>query len=150
MTEREDSWALLVSIRPEFAAKIFQGTKRVELRRVRPRVEEGHGVLVYVSSPTKELQGAFEVRDVVEAPPKRLWREVGSHAGITREEFEAYFEGADTGYAIRIKRAWEFDRPQTLTSLRRRMPKFAPPQSYHYLDKAKAAVLLGKAKLANA
>lgn len=149
MVKLTDGWALLLSIRPEFAIKIFQGTKRVELRRVKPRVSQGHGVLVYVSSPAKELKGAFEVKDVLEAAPSQLWRTVGSESGITREEFESYFEGAETGYAIRIQRAWEFDQPQSLTSLRRRLPKFAPPQSYHYLDKAKAAALMGNAMEAN-
>lgn len=149
MSKHDDSWTLLVSIRPEFAAKIFRGTKRVELRRVRPRVESGHGVLVYASSPAKELKGAFEVQDVVEAPPKRLWKEVGRQSGITRKEFEAYFEGAETGYGIRIKRAWEFKKPQSLTSIKRRMPKFSPPQSYHYLNRAMAELLLRRVGIVN-
>lgn len=145
MSKHEEPWALLLSIRPEFATKIFHGTKRVELRRVRPRLKKGHGVLVYVSSPAKELQGAFEVQEVVEGSPQQLWRQVGSQSGVTRAEFDAYFEGATTAYGIRIRRVWELDRPQSLTSLRRRLPKFAPPQSYQYIDNSTATALLGQA-----
>ena len=57
--------ALLLSIHPEYAEKIFDGTKRVELRRVRPRLQNGDLVIVYVSSPVKAVCGAFRVDNVV-------------------------------------------------------------------------------------
>ena len=41
---------------------IFAGSKTVELRRVCPKISSGDLALVYVSSPVKELRGAFEIR----------------------------------------------------------------------------------------
>jgi len=125
--------ALLLSIRPKFASKIFDGTKTVELRRVRPRVTTGDLVLVYVSSPVKALLGAFEVARVVAAPPSQLWNNVESKAGVTREQFDDYYKGAKTGYGIFLKRKWAFDKPIKLENLRRWKSKFRPPQSYHYV-----------------
>lgn len=52
---------LLISIRPVYANKIFDGSKTVELRRVRPRLETGSVVLVYVSNPVQALMGMFQV-----------------------------------------------------------------------------------------
>ena len=34
---------LLLSIHPEYAARIFDGKKTVELRKIRPRMEHGDG-----------------------------------------------------------------------------------------------------------
>ena len=125
--------ALLLSIRPQFASKIFDGTKTIELRRVRPRLKKGDLVLVYVSSPVKALLGAFEVDRVIAAPVSQLWGKVKSKAGITAEEFHGYFSGADIGYGIVLKRKWKLDHPVKLESLRERKANFRPPQGYHYL-----------------
>ena len=130
--------ALLLSIRPEFAKKIFDGSKTVELRRVRPRVGCGDLVLVYASAPVKALLGAFEVARVRSGPPESLWSAVANKAGVTSEQFDAYFLGAKTGYAIFLKRKWSLEKPLGLEKLRRRQSDFRPPQSYHYLTLSQA------------
>jgi len=125
--------ALLLSIRPKYAAMIFDGTKTVELRRVRPRVTAGDLVLVYASSPVKALLGAFEVARVVTAPPSLLWKQVESKAGISRDQFNQYFNGVEESYGIFLKRKWALNEPVELDELRERQSNFRPPQSYHYL-----------------
>lgn len=127
--------ALLISIRPRFAAKIFEGTKTVELRRVKPRVSSGDLALVYVSSPTKELQGAFEVAGTVSAAPSALWRQLSKKTGLTRAEFRRYFSGKTVAHAIVIKRAWKLPIALPLPKLRQRRGGFRPPQSFHYICK---------------
>jgi predicted transcriptional regulator len=131
--------ALLLSIRPQYASMIFDGTKTVELRRTRPRLKTGDLVLVYVSSPVKALLGAFEVDRVVVASVSQLWNKVKSKAGITAEAFRDYFSGADIGYGIVLKRKWKLGRPVKLESLRERSANFRPPQGYHYLTIGYAA-----------
>ena len=130
--------ALLLSIKPRYADAIFARTKRVELRRVRPRVGPGDLVLVYVSSPRCALEGAFEVERVLEAKPSALWGNVSHNAGITRAEFNAYFGERETAYAIVVRKVWRLT-PITLSTMRR--VKIRPPQSYQYLDKPTAARL---------
>ena len=126
---------LLLSIKPRYADAIFSRQKRVELRRVRPRVGPGDLVLVYVSSPRCALEGAFEVERVLEEKPSILWRHVAHNAGISREEFTNYFEGRENAYAIVIKRVWQLTHV-SLSAMRK--VKIRPPQSYHYLDKTTA------------
>ncbi|MDE2039589.1 MAG: ASCH domain-containing protein [Elusimicrobia bacterium] len=136
--------ALLLSIQPQHAEKIFKGTKRVELRRVRPRLVEGDLVLVYVSTPIKALRGAFEVKNVVEAPPRQLWHSVASDAGLTREEFFEYFSGASKGFGIRLRKVWSLAEPLQLSSLRRNWKRFRPPQSYQYLSGDEVRLIEGR------
>ena len=125
--------SLLLSIRPEYAESIFGGIKRVELRRLRPKVSRGDWVLVYVSSPTKALVGTFEVEGVIEERPHVLWTIVGEDAGLSRKRFKQYFAGADFGYAIKVGRIRLFRKAHSLAQLRARIPGFHPPQSYRYL-----------------
>lgn len=126
--------ALLISIRPRFAEMIFDGSKTVELRRICPRISAGDLALVYVSSPTKELQGAFEVGQVISTSPRALWRKVGKQSGISRREFLYYFQGKADAHALVIKRVWKLPLPIRLTALRRRKGGFRPPQNFHYLN----------------
>ena len=125
--------ALLISIRPRFAELIFSGKKTVELRRVCPKVRAGDLALIYVSSPSKQLQGGFEIAKVLSASPKVLWDSVGAKSGITEKEFLDYFKGKREGHALVIKRVWKLPVPLCLSTLRRRKGGFRPPQSFHYL-----------------
>lgn len=127
--------ALVISIRPRFAEMIFAGTKKAELRRVCPKISPGDLALVYVSSPTKEVQGAFEVAKVVSASPSVLWAKVGKKSGVSRTEFFDYFRGKTKGHALLIKRAWKLSVPLRLTALRKRKGGFRPPQNFHYLNR---------------
>lgn len=133
--------ALLISIRPRFAEMIFAGSKTVELRRVCPKISSGDLALVYVSSPTKELQGAFEVGKMISASPSVLWRKVGKESGITKTEFFDYFRGKTKAHALVIKRAWKLLDPVRLNSLRRRKGGFRPPQNFHYLNRNESSLL---------
>jgi predicted transcriptional regulator len=135
--------ALLISIRPRFAAMIFEGTKTVELRRVKPRAASGDLAFVYVSSPTKELQGAFEVAKVVSASPSDLWVTLGRRTGISRAEFRQYFAGKEMAHAIVIRRAWKLPLALPLPALRERGGGFQPPQSFHYIRRLDFTRLFG-------
>lgn len=125
---------LVLSIRSEYARKIFDGKKEVELRRTRPRfLQEGDLVIVYVPSPEKALVGVFEVEKVVEDHPKKLWNIVKEKAGINRKEFKSYFENASLGFGIFLKNTSYFCQPVKLERLREEWSDFRPPQCYRYL-----------------
>lgn len=124
---------LLLSIQSKYAAKIFRGEKRVELRRVRPKIKKGDHVFVYVPSPRKALVGTFEVEKVIEAIPEELWEDVKNVAGVTQEEFQNYYSDRCLGFGIFLSKSERFSRPVRLDALRRMWPEFQPPQGYHYL-----------------
>ena len=137
--------ALLLSIRPRFVDLIFAGTKTVELRRVKPRVQAGDLVVVYASGATKGMVGAFEVAGVTSAAPGSIWREYNGGSGLTKKEFDGYFAGASVGYAIRIGRFWKLAETVPLKTLRKRRAGFRPPQSYHYWNLDELRLLSGAA-----
>jgi predicted transcriptional regulator len=124
---------ILLSVRPKYANKIFERTKTVELRRVRPKLlEEGDLVLLYVSSPVQALVGAFKVDKIIEKPLKGLWRIVRNKAGITRQEFDNYYDGVSVGVGIffKVQDVQKLDEPITLDILKKQ--SFHPPQGFRY------------------
>jgi predicted transcriptional regulator len=125
--------AILMSIRPQYAEKIFNGTKTVELRRIKPKVlHEDDLIFVYVSSPVKSLVGAFSVASVMEKPLFPLWRSVKDSAGVSRSDFFSYFHDLEKGVAIFIKNVWFLPKPIHLSDLQREVKSFHPPQNFRY------------------
>jgi len=122
-----------MSIRPQHAIKIFDGSKTAELRRIRPRtLAPDDLVFVYVSSPVKSLVGAFKVASIIVKPLEPLWRSVRKYAGVTRSEFFNYYEGTEAGVAIFIKDRWLLPKPIHLAQLQKNLEDFVPPQSFRY------------------
>lgn len=133
---------LLLSVKPEHASKIFAGSKTVELRRIRPKLNEGDLIIVYVSSPIKEIQGAFEVGKIFTGSPAGLWKKVKDRSGLTWNVFSAYFADAEIAYALEIRKVWIYKAPIKLHCIRKLWDDFNPPQSYRYLSAAERDDLL--------
>jgi len=124
---------VIFSIRPIHAEKILAGSKTVELRRrftggVRP----GTLAFIYSTSPTSALTGSARIQDVQRLAVPDLWRRHHSAACLQKREFEDYFSGLDSGYAIVLASAQPLPRPVGLPELRARFG-FEPPQSYQYI-----------------
>ena len=135
--------ALLISVRPRFAEMIFAGTKVVELRRIRPRIGRGDLVFIYVSSPVKALEGTFEVSEVISDTPNSIWRRFNGRTGLLKWEFDAYYKGKQTAFAIVIHKCWQLPSPIRLAKLRQQKNGFHPPQSYHYICRQAFAHIIG-------
>ena len=125
---------LLLSIRPTYTRRILDGSKTVELRRVRPSVEPGQEVLIYSSSPTMALLAHAVVAKVETAYPSTLWKSVRQAAGVTWTEYDDYFRGAAQAVGIWLRDVLELEEPIPLAQLRQRWPWFRPPQSYCFLQ----------------
>jgi predicted transcriptional regulator len=129
MAEKPARVAVL-AIHPRFARAILKGEKRVELRRSSFRDPISH-VVVYATAPVKKVVGWFEVGAIDRASPKAIWEAHGKDAGITRQEFRAYYQGAAGGTAILVKRTSALRDPQPLWAIGARRP----PQSFIYLER---------------
>lgn len=132
---------LLLSIHPSYVDAILRGEKKVELRRRRPRIECGQA-LIYATSPRMELAGSFRVGSVVRAPLCMLWQSVRDIAGVSKAEFDSYFDGLDCGVAIHIQSPVRFRDAVPLDSLRAAWPGFQPPQGFRYVEPTVVAKLV--------
>ncbi len=120
---------VLLSIKPQFANKIFDGTKLFEFRRTIFK-EQVKTVLVYASSPMQMVIGEFEIEEILNDTIENLWHQTKLHAGIEKDYFLDYFVDKEKGYAIKIKKTKKYKIP---LSLKKDLNLF-PPQSFVYIN----------------
>ena len=121
---------VLLSIKPEFAFKIFNGTKRYEFRKSVFKRSGITTVVVYASSPVQKVIGEFTIERILGLDKQRLWQRTRVHSGISKEHFERYYSSKRFGYAIKIRTLRKYPEP---LCLRRHFNIATPPQSYQYL-----------------
>jgi predicted transcriptional regulator len=121
---------VLLSIKPEYAEKILNGTKRFEYRKAVPRNESVRTVVIYATMPVGKVVGEFEVGGVLCEKPKDLWKRTKEASGITREFFDSYFDGREQAMAIAVKKPKRYTTPKSLKDV---SGSISPPQSFQYL-----------------
>ena len=97
---------VLLSIKPEFVHEIFQGRKKYEYRK---SIFTRHvtKVLVYSTKPEGMIVGEF-----------------------SKQYFDEYFEGRDTGYALQIENPVLYRKPVNPFEM---FDSFVAPQSFRYI-----------------
>jgi len=120
---------VLLSIKPEYAFKIFEGSKRFEFRKVIFKNPNIKTVVVYASSPVQQVIGEFEIDDILSFDPAAIWKMTKKHSGITEAFFYEYFADREIAHAIKIKKTKRYRKPLSI----RDDFNVVPPQSYVYL-----------------
>lgn len=120
---------VLLSIKPQFAVKIFNGTKKFEFRKSIFKNSKINTVVVYASSPIQKVIGEFTFDEIIEENPEVLWKKTKNHSGISKEFFDEYFLNREKAFAIRVKETNQYKIPMDLIDFDL---NFAP-QSFVYL-----------------
>jgi predicted transcriptional regulator len=121
---------VLLSIKPEFAEKIFNGTKKYEFRRSVFKNQNIKTIVVYASSPVQQVIGEFEIDSILNDVPQQLWNRTKEFSGISERFFFDYFGDKEKGYAIKIKHTTRYEKALSLKD----DFNVVPPQSFLYLE----------------
>ncbi len=121
---------VILSIKPEFAEKIFNGSKKFEFRRRLYKNKDVKVVIVYASAPISKVIGEFEIGSVLHDDLGSLWDTTNEYSGISEEYYLEYFKGKENGYAIAVKKAEKYDQPVCI----REKYGLTPPQSFAYVQ----------------
>ncbi|SCY73536.1 hypothetical protein [Flavobacterium caeni] len=119
---------VVLSIKPEFANKIFDGTKKFEFRKAIFKNQDVKTILVYSSSPVQKVIGEFQIEHILKDNLASLWETTKDYSGITEDYFYQYFADKETGFAIKIKSKKKYTKPKCL----RADFNLFPPQSFVY------------------
>lgn len=136
------SEVLFLSVHPKYAEAILAGKKTVELRKQPPRVNPGDWVLIYATSPQKQLLGKCRISKIVQNCPDRIWRRYARKTFVSRDKFLNYFENRSIGTAIELESPTTLNVPISLETLREVIPGFQPPQGYRYFSEDEAQYML--------
>ena len=102
---------VLLAIKPEYAEKIFAGTKKFEFRKTIFKDKSVSKVVVYASSPVKRVVGEFEIDEIITLEKESLWRKTHESAGISKTFFDNYFRKKELAHAIKIKTTKKYNIP---------------------------------------
>ena len=105
---------MLLSIKPQYAEVILQGEKQFEFRKCKPKEDVTH-IIIYATSPRKQVVGEAEIEDIVEGTPSEVWEKAKYAAGITSKFFFSYYEGKKTAFAYKLTNVHSFDTPKMLS-----------------------------------
>lgn len=120
---------ILLSIKPEYVERIFNGSKRFEFRKHLPQ-EKVDKIIVYSTDPVQRVVGEVEVLGSLAMKPTPLWEFTKTSAGISRAKYRSYFKGCTIAYAFQLGLTKKYDIPKTLVE----MGIKSAPQSFIYLN----------------
>ncbi|WP_075603128.1 hypothetical protein [Saccharicrinis aurantiacus] len=120
---------VLLSIKPEYAYKIFDGSKKYEFRRTLFKNTNVKTIVVYASSPVQKVIGEFEIDSILNEGLDSLWQKTKDFSGISRGFFFDYFSNKENGYAIKIKKTKMYKEALCI----KEDFNAKPPQSFMYL-----------------
>lgn len=122
---------VLLSIKPEFAEKILRGEKKYEFRKIGFRDKRVRIVVIYATQPIGKIIGEFEIGNIIQDHPEKIWEQTTNFSGISECFFREYFGTREVGYAIQVKKAKRYKKPIELTTV---VPHGKPPQSFFYIQ----------------
>ena len=106
---------ILLSIKPEFAEKIFNGTKKYEFRRSIFKDKKVNKVVVYASSPIQSVIGEFDIESILNDDLDKIWERTRDSSGISEDFYRKYFANRSVAYAIKIGRVKKYRKKRKLS-----------------------------------
>lgn len=122
---------VLLSIKPEYVERIFNGKKKYEYRKSLFKRDDVNVVIIYATKPVGKVVGEFEIDKIIENTPSELWKETKKYSGIKKKDYMEYFKKRDKGFAIAIKNINQYDTPIELTDISKDIK--VAPQSFRYV-----------------
>lgn len=119
---------ILMSIKPEYVAKIFSGDKKYEYRK-RTSKEKIDKIIVYSTTPVKKVVGELIIKNILYDKKDTVWKKTSKYGGISKEKYNEYYKNYDNAIAYEIEKVIVYDKPKTLDDYNIKKA----PQSYVYL-----------------
>lgn len=129
---------LFISVKPEYAFKIINHQKTIELRKSLPNVGVGDFVIIYATMPVKTVIGYAKIRRIIKTNPQLMWSENSEKLGIDKDAFEKYYANSNVSVGIEINSVTKLNVAFSLQDIKKSIPSFSPPQTYKYLSNQQA------------
>lgn len=125
--------AILLSVRPVYAAGLLAGTKTAEVRRRFPELPSGTTIYVYSSTPDRAVLGTLSLDSVDRPAASDVWPLFNGRIQISERALQDYLTDCDRAAVLHVSQPERWDRPVPLHQLRS-IVGVEPPQSFRYLS----------------
>ncbi|MBG3020001.1 MULTISPECIES: hypothetical protein [Proteus] len=126
---------IIISIKPKYVQKIYDGNKVIELRKsIGLSFKQNNKMYIYSSSPKKAITGHAYIDKIEQVSKDEIKQYYLDKIAISNEELENYLIDGKKGMMIWLKNIVEYKKPITLAKLKE--TGFTAPQSYCYVSDA--------------
>jgi predicted transcriptional regulator len=123
---------LFISVKEEYTNRIFDGTKKIELRKAKPNVTPGDHIIIYCTSPIKAIVGVATVKEIIAYSPQRMWKIHSKDLGISKSAYFKYYGDSERAIGIVLSEVEKLNYTICLSLIKEQLPSFTPPQTYKY------------------
>ncbi|MBJ6367716.1 ASCH domain-containing protein [Snuella sedimenti] len=127
---------VVISLKPEFSELIFNGSKKIELRKSIPQINEEDIVVVYNTMPEKAFVGVCKIKEIITSSPEEIWSNYSQELGIDKERYFDYYLGRKKAIGLKIDSFRKFKEKITLKEIKKIIPEFTPPQTFKYFSRS--------------
>jgi predicted transcriptional regulator len=124
----------------------LEAGKTVELRRRRPNIKPGTRIWIYATSPTAAIKGYANLLQIQTGSPSLIWKTLGNRTGISKKEFDVYFEARKVAHALILTDVMQMKHTLSLKRIRQLVSNFQPPQFFCHLNGARHTMHLASRK----
>jgi len=122
---------LLLSVSHKYAERIFEGKKRIEIRKKFSKRWRGRQAVIYSTQPVSALMGEVTIAGVDPGSPSEIWERFGENVGCSLEEFQEYVGTASEIYAIELINISPYISPVGISQISHLINQdLRPPQSF--------------------
>lgn len=121
---------ILLSIKPEYADKILDQTKKFEYRKNRCKFNIDT-IVIYSTHPVMRVVGEVEVLCILEDSPDNIWKGTKDFSGVSKKFFDSYFQNSPKAVAYKLGKIKRYRHPMHLHDFGIK----SAPQSFIYLAK---------------
>ena len=125
---------IILSIHPQYAQLIENGSKIYEIRTRKANIAKGTRIWIYKTLPVATISSYAELDDILVLTPEIAWGKYANDMCIPQKLFNEYVKDKKEIYLLRIKNVKKTKKNITLEELRKKIPPFYPPQFFKKLD----------------
>ena len=104
---------ILISINPEYAEKILNGTKKYEYRKIKCK-KNIDKIIIYSTFPVMKVVGEAKVEEILEDTPENIWNKTKKYSGVNKDFYKKYFNNKEKAIAYKLKDVKKYDNPKDL------------------------------------
>jgi predicted transcriptional regulator len=133
--ERDSDDGLLLSMKPQFAQRIFDGRKTVEVRKKISTTCIGETAVIYASRPTCAVLGEARIHSITKGAPSEIWDLFGKDLGCSKTEYDSYTASCRHVSALKLCDVHAYSASLARTRMSRLVGQdLIPPQSYQRIN----------------
>ena len=121
--------AIMLSIHPQYVAKIKNGTKRYEFRRRLAKFKINK-IYIYETFPSMKVVAEVQVLGELSGSPSDVWEKTKEFAGISYYDYVNYFYGKKEAFAYELGAVNVFEQAQNIEAF----GLTCAPQSFVYIN----------------